>query len=338
MIETKYLTVSSIRAEDEVVMEAARILERGGLVAFPTETVYGLAADAFNDSAIRKVFEAKGRPSDNPLIVHIAETTSLTTISASFPEIGWTLARTFWPGPLTLVVERTDRVSDLVTAGLDSVAVRMPNHPVALSMIRRLGRGIVAPSANISGRPSPTTARHVLEDLNGRIDLILDAGETRIGVESTVLDITLTPPAILRKGGVSKEAIEAVIGPIDSDARGEILRRSPGNRQKHYSPRAEVRLVKEGDADGFSAMLLESDMVTKKIGCILHSIPDRLFASNIIVRRVASDVEELSHVLFALLREFDGQDVDVIIVEEVEDRGLGTAVMDRLRRASIRSK
>ncbi len=332
------MTVSAVEPEDGLISDAARILDRGGLVAFPTETVYGLAADAFNDIAIRKVFEAKSRSSDNPLIVHIAETTSLNSISTSFPEIGWTLARTFWPGPLTLVVQRTDHVSDLVTAGLDSVAVRMPNHPVALSMIRKLGRGIVAPSANISGRPSPTTARHVLEDLNGRIDLILDAGETRIGVESTVLDITLTPPAILRKGGVSKEAIEAVIGPIDADARGEILKRSPGNRRKHYSPRAEVRLVKEGDADKLSTILLESDLTPKKIACVLHSIPDRQFGSNVIVRRIASDVEEISHLLFATFREFDSQDIDVIIVEEVEDKGLGTAVMDRLRRASMQDK
>lgn len=334
MIETKYVTVSAVHPEDGPISEAAQILDRGGLVAFPTETVYGLGADAFNDSAIRKVFEAKGRPSDNPLIVHIAETTSLTVISASFPEIGWTLARTFWPGPLTLVVQKTDRVSDLVTAGLDTVAVRMPNHPVALSMIRKLGRGIVAPSANISGRPSPTTARHVFDDLNGNIDLILDAGETKIGIESTVLDITLNPPTLLRKGGLSKEAIEAVVGPIDADARSDTLNRSPGNRHRHYSPQAAVLLVKKGDTDGFSRVLLESEIMAKKVGCILHSIPDRQFADNVIVRRIDPDVEQISHLLFALFREFDSQAVDLIIVEEVEDKGLGTAVMDRLRRAS----
>jgi L-threonylcarbamoyladenylate synthase len=334
VIDTKYVTVSAEQPDDEVVSEAARVLDRGGLVAFPTETVYGLAADAFSDSAIRKVFDAKGRPADNPLIVHIAETSSITSISASFPEVGLTLARTFWPGPLTLVVQRTDRVSDLITAGMDSVAVRMPNHPVALSMIRKLGRGIVAPSANISGGPSPTTARHVYDDLNGRIDFILDAGPTKIGVESTVLDITLTPPVILRKGGLSKEAIEAVVGHIDSDAGSEILNRSPGTRYKHYSPRASIRLVKEGDLDELSRILQDEVVSTKNIGCILHSIADHNFGPNVIVRRIASDVEQISHLLYDLLREFDKSGVDIIIVEEVEDRGLGTAVMDRLRRAS----
>jgi L-threonylcarbamoyladenylate synthase len=335
--ETKYVTVSAENPDAEVISEAARILDRGGLVAFPTETVYGLAADAFNDSAIRKVFEAKGRPSDNPLIVHIAETTALTSISASFPEIGLTLARTFWPGPLTLVVQRTDHVSDLVTAGLDTVAVRMPNHPVALSLIRKLDRGIVAPSANISGRPSPTTAQHVYDDLNGRIDFILDAGATRIGVESTVLDITQTPPVILRKGGLSREAIEAVVGQIGSDANGEVLKRSPGNRYKHYSPRATVRLVKEGDGDGLSRILLDAENIPKKVGCILHSISGRPYGTNVVVRTVAPDVEQISHMLFDLLRELDKSGVDVIIVEEVQEKGLGTAVMDRLRRASTSS-
>jgi L-threonylcarbamoyladenylate synthase len=243
VITTQYTSVSATIPEPEVVNAASATLEQGGLVAFPTETVYGLAADAFNDSAIRKIFEAKGRPSDNPLIVHIADISSLTTLTASFPEVGTLLARTFWPGPLTLVAQRTDRVSDLITAGLDTVAVRMPNHPVALALIRRLGRGIVAPSANISGRPSPTTAQHVFEDLNGKIDVILDAGPTRIGIESTVLDITQDPPVILRKGGLAREAIETVIGPVRADVEGELGKRSPGNRYKHYAPRARVILV-----------------------------------------------------------------------------------------------
>jgi L-threonylcarbamoyladenylate synthase len=201
-------------------------------------------------------------------------------------------------------------------------------------MIRKLGRGIVAPSANISGGPSPTTARHVYDDLNGRIDFILDAGPTKIGVESTVLDITMTPPVILRKGGLSKEAIEAVVGQIDSDAGNEILNRSPGTRYRHYSPRASVRLVKEGDLDALSRILQDEVVSTKNIGCILHAIPDRPFGPNVIVRRIASDVEQISHMLYDLLRDLDKSGVDIIIVEEVEDRGLGMAVMDRLRRAS----
>ena len=334
MTETKYISVSSQAPEEEALTEAARILAAGGLVAFPTETVYGLAADAFNATAIRKVFEAKGRPSDNPLIVHIAETTTLTSITASFPDIGWTLARTFWPGPLTLVVRRIDRVSDLVTAGLDSVAVRMPNHPVALGMIRKLGRGVVAPSANTSGRPSPTTAGHVLEDLEDKVDLILDAGATRIGLESSVLDITQNPPVLLRKGALSREAIEAVIGTISSDASTELLKRSPGNLHRHYAPRAELRLVQEGDTSGLSEILQESGMKGKKIGCILHNCPDPILNSGVLLRRIPHDVEQISHQLFSLLRELDNNRVDVIVFEGVAEKGLGTAVMDRLRRAS----
>lgn len=280
------------------------------------------------------MYEAKGRPADNPLIVHIAETTSLSSITASFPDVGWTLARTFWPGPLTLVVRRTDRVSDLVTAGLESVAVRMPNHPVALGMIRKLGRGIVAPSANASGRPSPTLASHVYEDLNGRIDLILDSGQTKIGVESSVLDITQSPPVLLRKGGLSREAMEAVVGPIVTEVRGEILKRSPGNRYKHYSPKAEVRLVKEGDVAGLATALGGADSKGERVGCILHTVPDPDAHTDLTIRRIGADVEEISHHLFSLLRELDNEKVDVIIVEEVADKGLGTAVMDRLRRAS----
>ncbi len=283
------------------------------------------------------MFKAKGRPSDNPLIVHIAELTSLTSITASLPDVGWTLARTFWPGPLTLVVQRTDRVSDLITAGLESVAVRMPNHPVALGMIRKLGRGIVAPSANVSGRPSPTLASHVSEDLDGKIDLVLDAGPTKIGVESSVLDITQYPPALLRKGGLSKEAIEAVIGPIHADVKGGLLKRSPGNRYKHYSPKAQVRLVGEGDVAGFATLLESEELEGKRIGCILHLLSDPDDDANVIVHRVPPDIEEISRQFFSLFRELDSEHVDVIIVEEVVEKGLGTAVMDRLRRASAKN-
>jgi len=338
VIETKYLTVSAEYPEHEAISEAASVLNRGGLVAFPTETVYGLAADAFNDSAIRKVYEAKGRPSDNPLIVHIADTSSLASYTAAFPEVGWTLARTFWPGPLTLVVHRTNTISDLVTAGLDTVAVRMPNHPVALALVRELGRGIVAPSANTSGRPSPTTAQHVFDDLNGAIDLILDAGETRIGVESSVLDITQSPPVLLRKGGLSREAIEMVIGRIETDPRHDLIQRSPGTRHRHYSPRAEVRLVGKGNAAELSKTLAKPDLKTKTIGCILHSIREFPQASNVSVKVIGPELEKISHQIFASLREFDKQGVDLIVVEEVEEEGLGLAVMDRLRRASSRDE
>lgn len=334
VINTICLQVSADQPDSEAITEAATILRRGGLVAFPTETVYGLGADAFNSSAIRKVFEAKGRPSDNPLIVHIAELSCLDSLTASFPEIAQTLARKFWPGPLTLILRRTSKVPDIVSPGLDTVAVRMPNHPVALSLLRRFGRGLVAPSANISGRPSPTTAQHVLDDLEGLIEMVLDSGPTEIGVESTVLDITVSPPAILRKGGLSREAIEAAIGPVNTEADSALTKRSPGNRYKHYAPHAKVVLVATGDVLALATALHNPDFVDKKIACLLHSIPAPAPKSNVTVQRAPLDLGKFSHSLFEYLRQSDKAGIDIIIVEEVSEVGLGAAVMDRLRRAT----
>ncbi len=338
VINTICLQVSADQPDSGAIMEAAAILRKGGLVAFPTETVYGLGADAFNSSAIRKVFEAKGRPSDNPLIVHIAELSCLDSLTVSFPEIAQTLARKFWPGPLTLILQRTSKVPDVVSAGLDTVAVRMPNHPVALFLLRQLGRGVVAPSANISGRPSPTTAQHVLDDLKGKIDMVLDSGATEIGVESTVLDITVSPPAILRKGGLSREAIELVIGPVNMEADSVLTKRSPGNRYKHYAPHAKVVLVATGDVLALATVLQDPDFVGKKIACLLHSIPEPPPKSNVAVQRAPLDLGKFSHSLFEYLRQSDKAGIELIIVEEVPEFGLGAAIMDRLRRATSNAK
>ncbi|HEY6952784.1 MAG TPA: L-threonylcarbamoyladenylate synthase, partial [Bacteroidota bacterium] len=289
----------------------------------------------FNPDATRKIFTAKGRPSDNPLIVHIADRSFLHTLTPAFPEIGTTLANAFWPGPLTIVIHKSPGVTNEVTAGLDTVAIRMPNHPVALSLIRKFGRGIVAPSANISGRPSPTTGQHVRDDLDGKIDCILDAGPTTIGVESTVLDITVDPPVILRKGGLTREAIEAVIGKLGTGVGEELSRRSPGNRHRHYSPNAKVVLVKRGDSIGLGSLLAGLNTEKEHIGCILHSIPDPRSGPGLAIRRVSPDPAKMSHALFDLLRTFDKMGIGLIIVEEVEEQGLGAALMDRLRRASM---
>jgi L-threonylcarbamoyladenylate synthase len=266
--------------------------------------------------------------------VHIAEMETLDGLASTIPEVSRVLTRTFWPGPLTLVFERTRRVLDIVAAGLDSVAVRMPNHPVALALIHKFGRGIVAPSANTSGSPSPTTAQHVYDDLHGKVDLILDSGPTRIGIESTVLDVTITPPVILRKGGLPREQIEAVIGKIGSDVDARLLQRSPGNLYRHYSPKAPVLLVTKGDSESLSAILRRAHSAKSKIGCILHTITDFPNTPDVIVKRVPSNAEELSKVLFDLLRALDKSGVEAIVVEEVDEVGLGTAIMDRLRRAS----
>jgi L-threonylcarbamoyladenylate synthase len=333
-MKTTQILVSGDRPDPGAVARAAAILKGGGIVAFPTETVYGLGADAFNSSAIQRIFEAKGRPSDNPLIVHIAELSFLDSLAGSFPDVGHVLAKTFWPGPLTLVVQKTSQVPGIVTAGLDTVAVRMPNHQVALSLLRQFGRGIVAPSANVSGRPSPTTAQHVIDDLGGRIDIVLDSGPTLIGVESTVLDITVAPPIILRKGGLSKEAIENVIGTVLTEPDEHLSARSPGNRYKHYAPRARVVLVAEGDAVGLEGILRRADLAGKRVVCILHSIPDPSAGVRVFVQRASPEIDLFSHFLFDYLRQGDKSGADVIVVEAVSEAGLGAAVMDRLRRAS----
>ena len=310
-------------------------MRRGGLVAFPTETVYGLGADAFNEQAVRKVFEAKGRPPDNPVIVHVSEIDQFLQIGKDIPPSATVLAETFWPGPLTLVVRHRAQLPDAVTAGLPTVAVRMPDHPVALALIEALSRGIIGPSANISGRPSPTTAKHVMDDLNGKVEIILDGGATRIGVESTVLDLTSNPPAILRLGGLPHEAIRKVIGKI-SEPTLDALRRSPGTRYRHYAPRAQVILLPMGDAKFFEDLIVRLRRDGKKAGCILHSLSISAAGPKgagdlTVVRKRA---EEYASALYFTMRDFDDRAVDVILVESIPEVGVGEAVMDRLRRAA----
>ncbi|MFN3928329.1 MAG: L-threonylcarbamoyladenylate synthase, partial [Thermoflexus sp.] len=238
---TEVVTVDPQHPDPEAIARAAEILRAGGLVAFPTETVYGLGADGLNPLALTRLFEAKGRPATDPVILHIADLEALPRLAREIPSAAWTLARRFWPGPLTMVLPKQAIVPDLVTAGLPTVAIRMPAHPVALALIRAAGTPIAAPSANRFGHTSPTTAQHVLEDLGSRIELILDAGPTPIGVESTVIDLTQPVPTILRPGGLPREALEAVVGPVavfDRSVAGPAP--APGMLPKHYAPRAEM--------------------------------------------------------------------------------------------------
>ena len=334
MTETKILPVSSQTPDPAIIQEAADILRHGGLVAFPTETVYGLGADVLNLDAVRKVFAVKGRPGDNPLIVHVAGTKMLDDVVDEIPDKGKMLGEAFWPGPLTLVMKRTILISDLVTAGLDTVAVRMPDHPVALALIRAFGEGMVGPSANLSGKPSPTNAQHVYDDLRGQIELILDAGQTTIGVESTVVDVTVDPPVILRLGGLTRERIEAVIGGVEVDAGGERSGRSPGTRHRHYAPKAKVLLVHEDDQTSFAAILQEQRQAGKKVGCIVHSSLLAKLESGESYRVLPSSIDIFARYLFRTLRELDAMHVDVIVIEGVHEEGLGATVMDRLRRAA----
>jgi L-threonylcarbamoyladenylate synthase len=329
-------------ATEEHIARAAAVIRAGGLVAFPTETVYGLGADALNEDAVRKIFLAKERPADDPLIVHIASASQLPQLARQIPQRAWDLIERFWPGPLTLVLPKTERVPTVTTGGLDTVAVRMPSHPVAKRLIELSAVPIAAPSANRFGRPSPTIAKHVWEDLHGRIDLILDGGPTPIGVESTVLDLTVDPPMVLRPGGVTLEELRAVLGDVQmlDAAHTEAAKRSPGTRSRHYAPRAQVLLVEQGAAE---AVLKE--LSGKRVGVLVYLTRSlsvygegqgevRGAGGEVIIIQMPRSLKAYARRLFAVLRELDEQGVDVIVVEKLQERGLGRAIMDRLRRAS----
>jgi L-threonylcarbamoyladenylate synthase len=322
-------------ATEEHIARAAAVIRAGGLVAFPTETVYGLGADALNEDAVRKIFLAKERPADDPLIVHIASASQLPKLARQIPQRAWDLIERFWPGPLTLVLPKTERVPTVTTGGLDTVAVRMPSHPVAKRLIELSAVPIAAPSANRFGRPSPTIAKHVWEDLHGRIDLILDGGPTPIGVESTVLDLTVDPPMVLRPGGVTLEELRAVLGDVQmlDAAHTEAAKRSPGTRSRHYAPRAQVLLVEQGAAE---AALKE--LSGKRVGVLVYLTRSLSVygegQGEVIIIQMPRSLKAYARRLFAVLRELDEQGVDVIVVEKLQERGLGRAIMDRLRRAS----
>jgi L-threonylcarbamoyladenylate synthase len=345
MKETLLLKVDPRKPDLAKIRVAANIVKRGGLVAFPTETVYGLGADALNSDAVRELFEAKKRPLDNPPIVHVENVEAVDGLAKHVSEKAKILMKKFWPGPLTFVLERSEAVPDVTVAGLNTVAVRMPRNKVALALIRECGCPIAAPSANLAGKPSPTTAQHVWDDLNGRIDAILDGGPACIGLESTVLDMSVDPPLILRPGGVPFEELKKVIGDVrlhpfvgaeQEVAVGEA--RSPGMRHKHYAPKAKLVLV-EGSVP---AMLVKvKEMVTeckhegRRVGVLATDETSSNYTADV-VKSLGSrfNVDAIARNLFKLLREFDSENVDVIIAESVPAEGLGLAVMNRLRKAS----
>jgi len=324
MPATKIIQLNIEHPDADKIKEAAEALRAGRLVAFPTETVYGLGADALNAGAVQKVFKAKGRPSDNPLIVHIASLENIHQFASLVSEKGLQLARRFWPGPLTLVFHRKKIVSDIVTAGLETIALRVPDHPVTLELLRHF----------VSGKPSPTSAEHVYNDLNGKIDLIIDAGPAKIGIESTVLDVTADPPIILRIGGLSREDIEKEVKEVHWTNETEILRRSPGTRHRHYAPRAHVILFPPADEEKFRKYIRQNKEQLKKIGSITYSKELAGIEQSSFHLSLESSIEHIAKNIFRALRELDRQNLDVILIESVEEKGLGAAVMDRLRKAA----
>jgi L-threonylcarbamoyladenylate synthase len=338
MPTTKIIQFSAANVNTDGLREAVATLRSGGLVAFPTETVYGLGADAFNACAVQKVFQAKGRPSNNPLIVHVASMEIAWHFITEISEKGLSLAKHFWPGPLTLVVRRKAIVPDIVTSGLDTVAIRIPDHPVTLELLKIFEGGIVGPSANISGRPSPTTADHVFQDLQGKIDMILDSGPTTIGMESTVIDVTVDPPVILRIGGLNREDIEKEIGTIRQTNAQELLQRSPGTRHRHYAPRAHVVLIPKNNREIFEQQINKMKNNGIKVGVITYSEDLNRIDATKFHLILSSSIEQYAQNIFRAIRELDNLSVDCMIIESVEEKGLGAAIMDRLVKAAQRSK
>lgn len=340
---TKIVKVDKEHPDESAIKEAGEILKNGGLVAFPTETVYGLGGDGLNACSSEKIYQAKGRPSDNPLIIHIAELEDLVQIAEEVPDSAKKLAEKYWPGPLTMIFKKKDIVPLETTGGLDSVAVRMPSHKVARELIRYGGRYVAAPSANTSGRPSPTLAEHVIEDLSGKVDMILDGGEVGIGLESTIVDFTEEIPVILRPGYINQKMIAEVIGEVRMDkglliTDASVRPKAPGMKYRHYAPKAELTIVEGGteavvstinekcrqaEADGLRAGVIGTDE-TKKLyhASVVKSIGSR------------QDEESIGLHLFGILREFDSENVNLIFSESFDTPNMGQAIMNRLLKAA----
>jgi L-threonylcarbamoyladenylate synthase len=345
MVSTSLVKISPVNPEKSKIVRAAKIIRNGGLVAFPTETVYGLGSNALDPIAINRIYSAKGRPADNPLIIHIAAIEDLKGISNIKNRDALKLAKRFWPGPLTLVLPKSKGVPKIATGGMDTIAVRMPDHKVARSLIRFSGVPIAAPSANISGRPSPTRASHVMEDLWGKVDMIIDGGKSAIGLESTVLDMTSSVPVLLRPGGLPVEKLNKLIGNIrihpcvenpKYSFRYTEKHKSPGMLYRHYSPRADLILV-EGPQSKVICKIMQITNRAKAIEgkkvCIVTRRRRHKFDADI-VRFIGTDSKSFSKNLFDAFRRADKYKVDVIITEGIENVDLGLAIMNRLKKAA----
>lgn len=343
---TLILRINSEKPEEEKIRIAAETIRKGGLVAFPTETVYGLGADALNESAVRKIYLAKTRPFDNPTIVHVADKGDVYRLAKKVPELAKKLMDAFWPGPLTIVLEASEIVPEITRGGLETVAIRMPRHKVALELIKLSGTPIAAPSANLAGKPSPTSAEHVIKDLYGKIDIILDSGPTAVGVESTVLDLTCEIPHILRPGGVTYEELKRFISNVEVHpsvlAKNEVEHqkaRSPGMKYRHYAPKAEMLLV-EGDLEKavkkIKTLAEEYSKLGYRVGILATDETLHEYSNIWLVKSLGSrrNLESVARNLFRLLRELDDENVDIIIAEGFPHNGIGLAITNRLRKAA----
>ncbi len=340
-MDTKIVKIKEGHIDGALIQEAGAILKAGGLVAFPTETVYGLGGDALNPLSSKKIYAAKGRPSDNPLIVHIAEFGALAPIVREIPENARKLAEKFWPGPLTMILYKSDLVPYETTGGLDTVAIRMPGNRIARELIRAAGGYVAAPSANRSGKPSPTLAKYVAQDLEGRVEMIIDGGDVKIGLESTIVDLTSDKPMVLRPGYVTRQDLLEVLPEIEEDST--LMRddsgqapRAPGMKYRHYAPKGDLTIVKGVEEKVLAYINAQCEKnENKKTGVIGTDATVRWYDADV-CKSVGcrEDEEAVARELYRILREFDDEDVEVIYAEAFDDSGIGRAIMNRLLKAA----
>lgn len=340
-MNTKIIKIDKNNIDKGLIKEAAKYIQEGKLVAFPTETVYGLGANGLDAEAVKKIFLAKGRPQDNPLILHIASIEQIHPLVKEIPSHFYKCMERFWPGPLTMIFKRSKLVPDIITAGLDTVAIRMPRHPIALGLIKSSNTPIAAPSANLSGAPSPTIAKHVIDDQNGRIDMIIDGGSTGVGLESTVLDLTGDIPMILRPGGITMEDLKEIIPDVEQDIgtlKEGVTPKSPGQKYRHYAPKAEMYLY-TGNIDNIVVKIKENTKKLlaegKKIGIMATEETKANYNEGfVLIVGSRNNRETIASNLFNALRYFDDEGVDVILAEGVESDHIGMAIMNRMTKAA----
>ncbi|MBO4900947.1 MAG: threonylcarbamoyl-AMP synthase [Lachnospiraceae bacterium] len=342
-MDTVIAKIDPSKPDPEMIGRAGEIIRSGGLVAFPTETVYGLGGDALSENSSRAIYAAKGRPSDNPLIVHIADLESLGRIVVSVPDAAYALAEKFWPGPLTMIMNKSDEVPYATTGGLDTVAVRFPSDPVAQAFIRAAGGYVAAPSANLSGKPSPTSGKYVVEDMDGRIDMILYGDDSVIGLESTIVDLTGDSPVILRPGYITLEMLKTVLPDVSVDTAlladdDRTPPKAPGMKYRHYAPKGDLVIV-EGGRDAvisyISEKLSADRSAGKRCGVIASTQTAPSYHADVVLDMGdASDHDEIARRLFGLLRQMDENNVDSIYSEAVSGEGVAAAIMNRLLKAA----
>ncbi|MDU1321421.1 MAG: L-threonylcarbamoyladenylate synthase [Clostridium botulinum] len=343
-MKTKVVRLDENNIDEHVISKAGNILRQGGLVVFPTETVYGLGANALDKDAVKKIFEAKGRPQDNPLIVHISKVKDIEKLVEEIPPIAQKLMDKFWPGPMTIILKKKDIIPNETSAGLDSIGIRMPSNKIAMELISMAGVPIAAPSANLSGKPSPTDLETCIEDLDGRVNMILGGDNSEVGVESTVIDCTINPPCILRPGGITLEMLKEVDSNIYIDPAimkkpdKELRPKAPGMKYRHYAPKAPLKIIK-GDLnktiEKINEMVQNYIDAEKKVGIIAtDETIDNYKKGEVVSIGSRKDLNTIAHNLFYVLRTFDEKNVDLILSEAFEEKDMGVAIMNRLKKSA----